>query len=189
VAVIGLSGPHAIGKTTAVRRWVNRYPGLVACLADNQRECRREDWDAVMAAPPNVREWKGEAEAKRRLVEKHRAAPTVAVIDSARTTALNYSLSGEHVRRMTCSPESLERFMRARCRRKGKRFRDDCWGRKMLEGESSRRYLSFAARTPAGVKVFEVNDQARDWPAVDEYFGRLFRRIHNALLRRQSAGV
>lgn len=67
--VIGLAGPNAIGKTTAVSRWLRRYPDLWAALADDQRETGGDTWEAVLAGPPNVREWKGSTDDKQRPVE------------------------------------------------------------------------------------------------------------------------
>lgn len=180
--VIGLSGPNAIGKTTAVSRWVHRYQSLWAALADNQRETGADDWDKVLAGPPNVREWKHDGEAKRLLVEKHRAG-RVTVIDSARTTALNFFEAGEPIILVVTDGPTLGRLLRARCEDRQKRFRDDYWTADKLDYEARHRYLNFAAKGIGECNVFEIRDQARDWAAVDEYFGRLFRRLHNELNR------
>lgn len=182
--VIGLAGPNAIGKTTAVSRWVKRYPELWAALADNQRETGSKDWDRVLAGPPNVREWKGDGGDKRNLVESHRVSTRITVIDSARTTALNYFLYGEPVILVTCSWETMERNLKERCGRVGKKYRVDYWTKERLGYEASRRYKGFAAKHPEmSCRVFEVNDYERDWPAVDAYFSKAYRSLHNALAR------
>lgn len=38
--VITMIGPHAVGKTTAARRYAKRYSGLRVAVADNQLEIR-----------------------------------------------------------------------------------------------------------------------------------------------------
>lgn len=176
MSVIGLAGPHAIGKTTACYRWLDRYRGmLLAAIADSQCEAgSREDRQ-------RVREWKGTVEQKTELVRKHSRSPGVTVIDSVRTTALNYFDSESPVIIVTCRWEVMDRLLRGRCERNGKKFNEKYWTKDKLDYESHRRYLNYAAKrlTPGQWHHFWIEDQARDWPAVDECFGRLFRKLWN----------
>jgi molybdopterin-guanine dinucleotide biosynthesis protein len=186
MAVIGICGPNAVGKTTFVYRMLDRYgPNLVAAIADNQWEARsRVDKARVHA-------WKGTVEEKEALVRKHQQANHVCVIDSVRTTALNYFSDTDPVIIVTCTYEKMGEVLRARCAKKGKRFRADYWDQWKLGYESAARYLNFASKNlnPAQVRHFVIEDQARDWPAVDTYFGQLYRRIYNKILRRKRGAV
>lgn len=180
--IIGLCGPSAIGKTTAVRRWLARYGrlGLVGVHCDLEAE----EWPDGRR---RVRGWKGTAGEKGELVAAHRAGAHVAVLESVRTTALNYFMPGEPVVLTLCRAEVMGRALRARCTAKGKRYRDDYWDDRKLAYEGARRYELAAARLRTeDVTVFTIEDQAADWPAVDEHFGALFRRLHNRLVAARS---
>lgn len=134
----------------------------------------------------NIQGWKGSLEEKRLAVEKVRQYPLV-VCESARTTTVNYALSDEPVIIVICSWQVLGKHLRARCEAKGKKFRDDYWDQKKLDYEASKRYLNFATKNlpTSQYKIFTIEDQARDWPAVDEYFGKLYRELHNDLVRKR----
>lgn len=184
--IIGLSGPNAIGKTTAVRRWCLRYPSLIAALADNQRETTGADWEKVLSSPPNLHTWKHDIKEKEERVEYHRSADSITVIDSARTTCLNFFLPGEPILLVTCSWEAMERNLRERCEKSEKTYRADYWDRKKLEYESSRRYLGWRQKyTNLDAKAFSIEDREKDWEAVDDYFGSLYRRLNNLLVKRR----
>jgi hypothetical protein len=139
----------------------------------------------------SVTNWKGTQDQKQQGVAQVRQRLGITVLESVRTTTTTtttrYALPEDPVILLTCDWQTLGNHLRARCEVKGKRFRDDYWDQWKLGYEASKRYLNFAAKnlTPEQVKHFEINDQARDWPAVDDYFGALFRRLHNALIRSQ----
>lgn len=184
MSVIGVCGPNAIGKTTFAYRMLDRYgPNLRAVIADNQWETHScADEDHV-----RVRGWKGTTEEKETLVRQHQASDEVVVIDSVRTTALNFFSPTDPVIIVTCTWQKMGEVLRARCLKNNKKFRADYWDEWKLGYESSKRYLNFAAKnlSPDQYKVFEIEDQARDWPAVDAYFGTLYRRLYNAILRQK----
>jgi len=175
--IIHMMGPNAIGKTTAATRWSEKYGSRIAVvLADIQME-------VVGDVKTKVRGWKGEQSEKKALVEAIRTQYPVVLCESARTTTTTtYALPEEPVIILTCSPEAMDRNMKARCDRKGKTFREDYWKLDKLAYESSRRYLTFAKKNldPRQIKHFVIEDYATDWAAVDEYFFSLFRRLWNA---------
>lgn len=181
MALISMVGCNAVGKTTAARRWSERYgPRLLCVLADVQTEL----CDGVET---RVKATKGTAEEKADLVARYRDEPRVVLFESARTSHLPATRPGEPVIIVTCDWQLYEKHMRARCAAKGKRFRDDYWDERKLRYESGRRYSTFSVKYLAGydVRQFEVRDQAADWVKIDEYFGMLFRRLHNELNRRR----
>jgi hypothetical protein len=180
MAVIGLVGPHAIGKTTACYRWLTRYRGKLVCaIADNQ-------WEARSATDrTRVRNWKGTIQEKQQLVEQCQSRQEVIVIDSVRTTNLNYFQPTDPVIIVTCSWQVMNQVLRDRCKRNNKKFNEKYWDQWKLDYESHRRYLNYAAKrlSASQWKHFVIEDQARDWLAVDDYFGSLFRRLHNRIVR------
>lgn len=176
--IIALAGPHAIGKTTAVKRWVAKYSGLTGVLADNELEITQTG--QVM-----VKEWKDTVEDKCRQVERLQQRQGVSVVESARTTILNWMKPEEPVILLVTTGDIARQHMINRCLAKGKKFNDPYWTAQKLNYESRLRYLNYAQKNlqPSQYKVFEITDQARDWPEVDEYFSSLYRRYHNAIMR------
>jgi hypothetical protein len=184
VPVISLNGPHAIGKTTAVKRWIDRYPGLVAVIADNQ-------WEVRGGVYTRVREWKGDIGDKGRLVRASQLEPVVTLVDSVRTTVVNFLGPKDFAIFVTCSGPTMGRVLRERCVRNNKKFAEAYWDDRKLSYEGETRYRNAAAKylQPHQYRFFTVEDQEQDWPAVDDYFHTLYRRLHNELVaRRQGAG-
>jgi hypothetical protein len=175
--IIAMCGPHAIGKTTAVRRWVERYHGLLDCISDSQMYIR---W----GGNADILDWKGTVEEKAALVKECRERRCVTVVESVRATVLNFLLPGEPIILVLCSGETMGRVLRERCARKGKPFNNDYWTKDNLEYESHLRYTNLVGKLglETSCKQFFIEDQARDWSAVDEYFGSLFRRMNNQLV-------
>lgn len=128
--------------------------------------------------------WKGTQEEKERHVAEVRQRFPLSVCESARTTTTRYATPSDPVIIVTCPGPVLGKHLRARCEAKGKQFREDYWDQWKLEYESTRRYLNFAAKNlmKEQVRHFVIEDQARDWQAVDAYFGVLYRRLHNQLM-------
>lgn len=178
--MIGLVGPNAIGKTTAVKRWCLRYHGLVGALADDQREI---DWRTAGGdhrdLPVNARGWKGTVEEKAALVAAAREREEIVVVDSARTTALEALLPGEHVLMVVCEAQTLMDNLRQRAEERGKKFDEEYWSLKKCGYESMTRYTNFRSRCRGTIALFRVDDRERDWPVVDRYFGNLYRRLWN----------
>lgn len=179
---ITLVGPNAIGKTTAVRRWVARYSKLVAISADLQLVFRDGE-------ETRQKGWSGTAEQKQQLVDEYQSLQRVVVVESARTDILRFSRNNGFLLLVTCSAESHRQHLIQRCTAKEKKFRDDYWTLGKCAYESQRRYVNSAKENfdSNRTHMFTVNDQERDWPVVDEYFGQLFRRLHNQIVRSKNA--
>jgi hypothetical protein len=182
VPLIALFGPHAVGKTTAARRWVDRYkPRLVAALCDVQR-----GYDG--AAETRVKEWKGTfAQKAVLLAAEARRRPGVFLIETGRGNMILPALAPDDaVVHVYCSPARLRENLRARAARLGKKFNEPYWDDDRCGYEARRRLDNCAARhlRPGQMASFKIDDYARDWPAVDAYFGSLFRKLHNGGLRR-----
>lgn len=182
--IISLNGPHAIGKTTAVKRWLDKYPSLVGVIADNQ-------WEVRGGVYVRVREWKGDVGDKERLVRKAQTEPVVTLVDSVRTTVVNFLGPEDAAIFVVCSGPTMGRVLRARCAANGKKFAEDYWDDRKLAYEGSARYRNAATKflQPHQYRFFTIEDQGRDWPAVDEHFGTLYRRLHNDLVRRRRAAA
>ncbi len=116
-------------------------------------------------------------------MEKYENLGGVTLVESARTTHLEFVSRESPTIVVTCSAALYEKHMRARCEKKGKRFRDDYWNAYKLEYECHRRYINYCEKSGIKAAYFLIEDQARDWPAVDEYFSTVFRRLHNARVK------
>lgn len=170
--VIGLIGPHAVGKTTAARRWAARYSGLTACLTDIQLVLRN-------GVETRVRGWKGTKEEKIELTREAQSYSGVVLVESARgfSTWLSVLLPTDFVIVITCS-ESLGRQWLEE--RRGGRKLSEYWTATRLEYECSRHLLNSVKRLkPDQVKHFEFTDRAKDWKEVDSYFSALYRKLNN----------
>lgn len=164
MAVIGLIGPHAVGKTTALRRWRDRYGDRIAVTS----------FDAERKAYPGNPE-------KQSHIARCRADGRVWVMESARGFSgwVTAFLPSEPVIVLTC-PEPAGRAWMVE-RRKGRPM-SDYWTQKRLDYECNGHLLNYVRKLPpAQVRHFVIEDRERDWPAVDEYFGFLFRRAYNGL--------
>jgi len=183
MSLISLVGCNAVGKTTAALRYAQRYPSLLIAECDTEKVLMPTT-EGMERAVLREKGWKGTAEEKENLMSGYRHREHVSLIVSARTTHLNFCCLGEPVIMVTCDWQLYEKHMRARCEAKGKRYRDDYWDEYKLKYESSRRYLTFAQKNlqPQDVHHFVINDQATDWPKVDECFRWLYRKLHNQLL-------
>jgi deoxyadenosine/deoxycytidine kinase len=164
--MISLVGCNAVGKTTAAARYATRYPFLKTWSLDLLRKEFPDTSAKVQLAARCVAE-----------------RGTVHLIESVYTTHLDCPPHPVFV--AVCDWKLYERHMRARCERRGKRFRDDYWNPGKLEYESGRRYRNWVAKNlrPSDVVLFEIRDQAADWATLDERVAAVIRRLHNETLR------
>lgn len=175
--LVTMVGPHAIGKTTALRRWSVRYPELVAISADLGAVYRGGE------EQHREKGWAGTIQEKEALVRDYTRRDCITLVESARTTTLHYIEPGSPVILVLCESAVLERVMRQRCAAKNKKYREEYWTQVKLSYESSRRYTNFVSAKHLAHEEFWVNDQERDWPAVDRHFAKLYRQLHNNRVR------
>lgn len=161
MSVIGLIGPHACGKSTALRRWKERYG----------RKLKIWPLDDLRKQYPDN-------EAKQNLVRKLRNEPVVSVIESARGFAgwLNAFKQTDPVIVITC-PEPVGRQWLIE-RRKGKPL-SDYWTEKRLEYECARHLANWASRLSSAHLFCFTENRQDEWTKVDAYFSKLFRKLHN----------
>lgn len=156
--LVCLFGPHAIGKSTALKRWKDRYSALRTYPIDDMRkEYPDEAAKSTLA---------------RQCVEDRSA---VCVIDSARTFDCG---SEATILVVSCRPDVLRANMIERCEKRGKRFKEQSWSDRVLDYESLRRYSNFLDRTGYQGTVLTINDRS-DWHAADEYFYGIYRQLWN----------
>lgn len=178
MAVIGLIGPHAVGKTTAVYRWLEQFSGkLTGVIADDQWEARsRED-------RTRVREWKGTKEEKATAVQRCLDSSTIYVVDSARgfSTWVDVLPPGTPLIVLTCPEPCGRKFIEARRATKAKpNPLSEYWTPRRLDYECNGYLLNYVKkRTDLDVKHFIIEDRERDWPVVDAYFQKVFVRLWN----------
>jgi len=181
--LIVMVGPNAIGKTTAAARWYESYPSLVSVSCDNGL-VRANGLSNVI---PRDREkgWSGSVEEKTALVRKYRDLERVVLIESARTDIVRFAEGEGWLLVVTCNGPTHKRHLQARCEAKRKRFREDYWTDQKLTYESFGRYNNAANRywDCAKTERFVVEDQETDWARIDDWFGTLFRKLHNGLIR------
>lgn len=184
MAVIGLIGPHAVGKTVAARRWLTRYSGLTLAIADDQ-------WEETQLGKVRVREWKGTKEEKQARAFYHLNRDGVTLIESARgfSTWLSVFRPTDPVIVLTCLEPTGRAWIEDRRKRNGNsKPLSNYWTAKRLDYECNGHLLNYVRKLhPTQVKHFVITDRERDWPAVDAYFGSLYRRINNELNRKRRA--
>lgn len=173
--VVVMIGPHAVGKTTAAKRWKTRYGEGI------------QDW--------SIDRLRGKTQyhdnaAKARLVKECRQSPIVNVIESARGFAvLLDSLIPEdpEVIALTCD-QSAARIWWAE-RRKGKSL-SDYWTDNRLQYECVDYAVNALQKRGIRYKHFDVVDREASWVEVDAYFSKIYRRLHNELMwKRNKAEV
>src|ERR1044072_5407830 len=127
MSILFVIGPSAIGKTTAVRRWCQRYKSLVGIHADKGVELI----DGVQRREIG---WKKDARTKQELVNAWRWSRRTVGIESAAHRAaalLEYISPDDWLLALVCSVEAQEEWLRERCKKtangKVKRFRDEYW--------------------------------------------------------------
>jgi GTPase SAR1 family protein len=184
MAVIGMIGPHAVGKTTAARRWLKRYAGkLTLAVADDQ-------WEETSEGRIRVRDWKGAKEDKATRAQFHRQRHAVTLIESARgfSTWLNTFGPDDPVIVLTC-PEPVGRaFIEDRRRANGNpKPLSDYWTTKRLDYECNGHLLGWVRKLSLEqAHHFVIENRDRDWAQVDECFYRLFRKVYNGVVRRRA---
>jgi GTPase SAR1 family protein len=175
--IIGLFGPHAIGKTTMVERWVNKYPGLVGVHADNQT-VRRSNKE-----PIREKGWQGSTTKKWEMLTAKRESSVIYVIEgcsSYGTQLVRGFLPEDTMVHVFCSPSRLKELLQARCLRKGRNFNASYWDRKRCEYESYQRMANCIRKhlNPRQYKEVLI-ERWEDWPKAERLFVSFFVWLHN----------
>lgn len=140
-----VTGPNASGKTTATRQALEpweRDTRLTTVYADNSnRSMFKGTMDEMVA----------------RLAEVWGSAADLVVVEGtsrigqALSRAREGSARDLRVVMTVTSPAGMERMLRTRCAKLGKRYRDDFWGEQALTYESRFRYVNMMASRFSGI--------------------------------------
>ena len=168
MAIITLLGGHGVGKSTAVKRWKSKYGVDVYSLDD----LRKEYYDNS---------------AKCELVKRLQAERKVSVVETAKGYSAMLLELSETDPIIIVSPSSPEVGRKLMESRKGKPL-TAWWGPDQLQYELIDKFKNFVVKNlnEAQCRFFSITTQETDWEAVDEYFGCLFRKLHNQMVRSQS---
>lgn len=152
-------GPHAIGKSTALKRWKNRYGALLETYSlDDMRK----------TYPDNPQ--------KQELIHLLNRANRVCVVESGKAFAgwMSVVPRTAHVIVPVCTADLIKQWTEERS---GKPM-SDYWTRQKLEYESERRFKNFC-RPYHNTMFFTVRDREKDWERIDQYFYKIFRTLNN----------
>lgn len=178
--IIGMIGANAVGKTTAVRRWCQRYTRLVGVCCDSQIQI-------MDGRESPSKGWQGTDAARQALIRKYQAMDRVVVLEGAAGYGCRIIREAKpvHTLIIVTNEDSMKAFLRDRCGRRGKEFRADYWTPKKLQYEGNHRCMNFARKElfHLDYTVVEINDQEKDWAEGDVVFGKLFRRYNRRSLR------
>lgn len=187
--LIGIYGPHSIGKTTFMRHLIVEFQALKAApallrvtlvQADNELE-----WSIRDDLVSNHR-WKDKALPKRRLVHELIADDTrLYIMESARffsgmwpeiVAAYKLARGGAQFIIPVASPDDLQYFIQQRCIMNGKPYRSDVWGPK-AHYESDFRYSNPMRKwlTPAGIpwSQYVIGRERKTWKQIEVQIWRL----------------
>lgn len=194
MALLGIYGPHAVGKTCAMGRLLQDLEGsglpVTVICADNNLD-RWWDGDRLVEVRHKGRSvWKGKQPGKRVLVDNMIADDArTYVVESARFySGLHQYIAelyvqyggGVHFIHPVCGAPMFEAIMRARSKRAGKRFKDEYWTPSKLYYESWSRHTNLAAKyfDPVGLpyNTIEVHEDYGEWSDIDNLIWRLVSR-------------
>lgn len=179
--LIGLFGPHAVGKTTYLRNSMDALadvtqPDLRIVLADLRQEFiltpDRQSWLKKRQV-----KWQGNAEEREALMRFCAEDSAVWIVESAwffrgMHTALNsYTQQVKFIIPIT-QPAILKHFLVTRCEEQSKPFRGDHWDDPRLVYESSLRYTNFAGKLNSCIErcIFDMDAERLAW---EQAFERL----------------
>jgi len=182
MALLGIYGPHAVGKTTAMDRLIDKVEGRPVTIinADNNLERWWNDNSLEEMRHKGRGWWKGKAEGKRAL-----CADLIAddmrlwVLESVRfdthkgiAQAYQDYDGGAHVIFLVARWDVFESFMIERNEANGREFNYDYWTQSKLAYEGYARYINQAHKyfDPYGVPydVIEVSHDRHEWSEIDE---------------------
>ena len=193
MAYIGIVGPYAIGKTTAINCLVDwlkieqrKLRHAVVCVnCDNNREREWFSGELEDTAWKSHVRWKGTADEKSEELDYCFGDETGLWVcetnrtDHIRLTGGLMDFDGNRLHKrgrggefivLTCGPDALRQFLIDRCVRANKQFRADYWDHKRLVYECHDRYINAARRYLDPIKfpykVYNVDPERRMWDEI-----------------------
>ena len=151
---IALVGPHAIGKTTAAKRWAVRYSSLGVVHCDNNAP---EDLEGVVLL-------EGCSALANRWLPQVCPAEVIHCYCSPETLA-----------------ENMKRRCQDRGKRYREDYWTPRW--LGYEAKIRMTNLLSKRLAGVKVVEFLISNKEQDWQVVDAYFGKLYRELNNALVR------
>lgn len=168
--IIGLFGPHALGKTTYLRDAMdsladNAQSRLRIVLADLRQEYHLAD-DKTVWLKIIQPHWQGNSQERTILLQKCMADDAVWIVESAWCFRGMQHTFGDAIKFIipVAEPSVMKRFLQTRCELQGKTFRDDYWYDTRLIYESSLRYLNVVKNVPH--TVVTIDAQRKAWAEI-----------------------
>lgn len=164
MAIISMLGGHGVGKSTALRRWKERYPDLLAFPLDDMRK-----------------EYYGNLE-KVALVEKLQKSRTeIGVLETAKGYSAWASILRPTDSLIVVSPANAELGRKWMEERKGRPL-TDWWKDKEVQYELIDKFRNYVSKHQLKARFFYLTSR-EDWSQVDIYFGSIYRKLRNEILR------
>jgi len=196
MALLGIYGPHAIGKTQSTDVLVDRLEGtnlpVTVVNADNKRE---RYWDGSrLVDVRGTKVWQGRQPEKRALLDEIVCDDThIYVVESARFFGgLHQYIAELYVKygggaffiQPICDAMLFRDNMKARSARANKAYKDDYWTMRKLAYESSKRYTNLSNKyfLPVGLpyETIEVHSDYAEWMTILDYvWSWLIRPLEN----------
>lgn len=189
MAYLGVFGPHAIGKTTALLQLHGelQHTGLPVAivLADNNRVLSWIHGEHHEVRHKGRTMWKGKAVEKAWLVDECVADDTLIwIVETVRMDT--YRAIAEASQRygggaeaflVVTSPIAFKRLMQDRCKNVGKTYNTEYWTKVKLVYESRGRYLNQARKSfkPNNIpyNVYTVGYERQEWGIILEHLHKM----------------
>ena len=176
--LISVIGPHAVGKTTALKKWSNKFKDINFVHADNCIEFNSKGMYR------KEKKWMGTSQDKVELTQKCKDDSEIWVVEgnTPRNTPWLKYVQSDAVIHVYTSPDRFREFMKARCDKRGKQFREDYWTPQKLYYESYNRFNNLRLKNWEGWELdfaeFEISNYS-DWRKIDFHFYKLAYRLLN----------
>lgn len=189
--LLGLYGPHAIGKTTAARQLMTRWAGdtrysHIRVISPDVCTVYWMERGVWKSEHQSKEVWKGKSAAKLPFImDMVGDDSTLYLVESARyfsgmfeylVEAHRLAGGGSRYYVVVTQGDILGRQIAARCKEIGKTFRDDYWTPEKLQYEAWGRYESPTEKylRPAGIhySISCIDEERRQWPLLKELISR-----------------
>lgn len=176
--IVGLFGPHGIGKTTAAFRYLELYP-RVTVVTGRRWEITKQPipngWDHPQKPEKiDVRGWRGGLAYQDRLVKLHEKKVGTTIIETTRPDVAKLFNSRARLIFVICTPEHMQVLLLDSAEKRGVPYDCEYWTEETLLYESRDRYLNFAKKYlhQSHYKVFEIVSW-KDWDDIDKHFAKI----------------